>query len=131
MVRSDEQMLAASGEVERPSKTDCVAIRAQSLSAPQDRIGHAYVHGALDLLGDRQRAGVHGLRHGARCCRDLPRDRRHRRLDVSSWPSTSVRCVAAIFPESEVDRTRRGHGENGAHGAAGTDGRPRLDIISS
>lgn len=90
MVRSDEQMLAASGEVERPSKTDCVAIRAQSLSAPQDRIGHAYVHGALDLLGDRQRAGVHGLRHGARCCRDLPRDRRHRRLDVSSWPDSAV-----------------------------------------
>jgi hypothetical protein len=30
-------------------------------------------------------------------------------------PSTSVRCAAAIFPESEVDRTRRGHCENGAH----------------
>jgi hypothetical protein len=32
------------------------------------------------------------------------------------WPSTSVRCAAAIFPESEVDRTRRGHRENGAYG---------------
>ena len=30
------------------------------------------------------------------------------------WPSTSVRCAAAILPESEVDRTRRGHRENGA-----------------
>jgi hypothetical protein len=51
--------------------------------------------------------------------------------DWLKLPSTSVRCVAAIFPESEVDRTRRGHGENGAHGAAGIDGRSRLDIISS
>jgi hypothetical protein len=31
------------------------------------------------------------------------------------WPSTSVRCDAAIFPESGVDRTRRGHRGNGAH----------------
>jgi hypothetical protein len=30
--------------------------------------------------------------------------------------STSVRCAAAIFPVPEVDRTRRGHRENGAHG---------------
>jgi hypothetical protein len=79
-------MLAASGEVERPSKTDCVATKTQSLSAPQQRIGHAYTHGALDLSGDRQRAGVHGLRHGARWRRDLPRDRRHRSLYVSCWP---------------------------------------------
>ena len=26
---------------------------------------------------------------------------------VHTWPSTSVRCAAAIFPEPEVDRTRR------------------------
>jgi hypothetical protein len=32
--------------------------------------------------------------------------------EVGSWASTSVRCAAAIFPESEVDRTRRGHREN-------------------
>jgi hypothetical protein len=30
-------------------------------------------------------------------------------VDVAWWPSTSVRRAAAIFPESEVDRTRRGH----------------------
>ncbi len=35
--------------------------------------------------------------------------------EVSCWPSTSVRRAAAIFPESEVDRTRRGYRENGAH----------------
>ena len=35
--------------------------------------------------------------------------------DVCFWPSTSVRCDAAILSESEVDRTRRGHRENGAH----------------
>jgi hypothetical protein len=29
--------------------------------------------------------------------------------------STSVRCDAAIFPKWDVDRTRRGHRENGAH----------------
>jgi len=38
-------------------------------------------------------------------------ERRNDRL----WPSTSVRCAAAIFPESEVDRTRRRRRENGAH----------------
>jgi len=27
--------------------------------------------------------------------------------ETASWPSTSVRCAAAIFPESDVDRTRR------------------------
>jgi len=26
-------------------------------------------------------------------------------VNVRSWPSTSVRRAAAIFPESEVDRT--------------------------
>jgi transposase len=31
------------------------------------------------------------------------------------WPSTSVRCDAAIFPESEVDRTRHGHREDDAN----------------
>jgi hypothetical protein len=31
------------------------------------------------------------------------------------WLSTAVRCTAAIFPESEVDRTRHGRHENGAH----------------
>src|SRR5262249_39665405 len=31
------------------------------------------------------------------------------------WPSTSVRCAATIVPESEVDRTCRGHRENAAH----------------
>ena len=34
---------------------------------------------------------------------------------ISTLPSTSVRRAATIFPESEVDRTRRGHSENGAH----------------
>lgn len=29
--------------------------------------------------------------------------------DFVLWPSTSVRCHAAIFPDSEVDRTWRGH----------------------
>jgi hypothetical protein len=37
------------------------------------------------------------------------------RAKVRSWPSTPFRCGAAIFPESEVDRTRRGHRESGAH----------------
>ena len=36
------------------------------------------------------------------------------------WPSTSVRCAAAIFPESEVDRTRRGHRENGVRDPSAT-----------
>jgi hypothetical protein len=34
-------------------------------------------------------------------------------LEWHFWPLTSV-CYAAIFPESDVDRTRRGHRENGA-----------------
>jgi hypothetical protein len=33
------------------------------------------------------------------------------------WPLTSVRCNAAIFSESKVDRTCRERGENGAHGS--------------
>src|SRR5215467_1141338 len=32
------------------------------------------------------------------------------------WPSTSVRCDAVIFLESELHRTRRGHRKNGANG---------------
>jgi hypothetical protein len=36
-------------------------------------------------------------------------------MECYGGPSTSVRCDAAIFPESEVHRTRRGHRENGAH----------------
>ena len=35
------------------------------------------------------------------------------------WPLTSVRRAAAIFPLPEVDRTRRGHRENGAHDPKG------------
>jgi hypothetical protein len=31
------------------------------------------------------------------------------------WPSTLVRCAAAIFAESGVDRTCDGHRKNGAH----------------
>jgi len=31
------------------------------------------------------------------------------------WPSTLVRCAAAIFPESEVDRTHPGRREDVAH----------------
>jgi hypothetical protein len=34
-------------------------------------------------------------------------------INASAMPSTSVRCAAAIFPESEIDRTRHGHRENG------------------
>jgi hypothetical protein len=39
--------------------------------------------------------------------------------DLRNWTSRSVRCVAAMFPESEVDRTRRGHRESGAHDRRG------------
>jgi hypothetical protein len=35
--------------------------------------------------------------------------------DDSCWPSMSFRCDAAIFPESEVDRTRGRHRESGAY----------------
>jgi hypothetical protein len=35
--------------------------------------------------------------------------------NVRCWPSTSLRCAAAIFPEPEVERTGRGHRENDAH----------------
>jgi hypothetical protein len=34
---------------------------------------------------------------------------------VVDGPDDCLRCVAAVFPESEVDRTCRGHRENGAH----------------
>ena len=40
---------------------------------------------------------------------------------VSLWSSTSVRRAAAFFPESEVDRTRDGHREGGAHDPEQTD----------
>ena len=39
----------------------------------------------------------------------------YRASDLVHWPLTSVRCAAAVFPESEVDRTRRGHQQTGAH----------------
>src|SRR5215471_6730453 len=37
------------------------------------------------------------------------------RSDFVLWSSTSVRCVATNLPESEVDWTCLGHGENGTH----------------
>ena len=77
-------MLAASEEMERPSKTGLRCNQGTVSLGPQQRI-HAWRIGFLS--GDRQRAGVHGLRHGAHCCRDLPRDRRHRCL---FWPITSI-----------------------------------------
>ena len=77
-------MLAAPEEMERPSKTGLRCNQGTVSLGPQQRI-HAWRIGFLS--GDRQRAGVHGLRHGAHCCRDLPRDRRHRCL---FWPITSI-----------------------------------------
>lgn len=77
-------MLAAPEEMERPSKTGLRCNQGTVSLGPQHRI-HAWRIGFLS--GDRQRAGVHGLRHGAHCCRDLPRDRRHRCL---FWPITSI-----------------------------------------
>ncbi len=38
------------------------------------------------------------------------------------WPSTSFRCAAAIFPESEPNRTRQGRRGNGAHDPEATRG---------
>jgi len=55
------------------------------------RIGHAYMNGALDLSGNRQRAGVHGLRHGAHCYRDLPRE-------TVPWLQRSLFLMVAPLP---------------------------------
>jgi hypothetical protein len=46
-----------------------------------------------------------------------------------SWPSTSTRCDASIFPESEVDRTRHGRGENGAHDLSGNSRQPQESSV--
>src|SRR5262245_13562776 len=47
--------------------------------------------------------------------RQLLEARRHRLIGQPQSPGVSARCAAAIRPELEIDRTRRGHRENDAN----------------
>src|SRR5262245_56045420 len=60
---------------------------------------------------------------------NFPRVRKPNR-DGWLWPSTSVRCAAAVFPESEVDRTCRGCRENGARDPIRTSARKRCSSLA-
>jgi hypothetical protein len=88
-----------------------ISCRARSIRAPQKRPEALATSEAGDFFLCRP-----FLIHAAQLpLVSLPAFLARSLQNVGLRPSTSFRCVATIFPESEVDRTRRRHREIGAH----------------